>query len=179
MRTKSRSAGFTLIEMLVCALAMTILGAGIWSLIRASYDSQYMLMNQNEANTNARASVDTLADSMRGMQTLTAVAAGDATYTDNSGASIRYWRNSADNTLRKTVGGLPSGGTQILNGVSSLTFTYWSYSAGAWSSSSAPSPLANVGAVDITVNGNFGGYGRQIFSSVKLRQKRFDNTNGF
>jgi prepilin-type N-terminal cleavage/methylation domain-containing protein len=179
MKTINRSAGFTLIEMMVCALAMTILGAGIWSLIRASYDSQYMLMNQNEANTNARATVDTLADSMRGMQTLTAVAAGDVTYTDNSGASVRYWRNGSDSTLRKTVGGLPNGGTQILNGVSSLTFNFWSYSGGAWASSSAPNPLSNVGAADITVNGNFGGYGRQIFSSVKLRQKRFDNTNGF
>src|SRR2546423_8788789 len=100
---RRQTAGFTLIEVLISTLAMTILGAGIWTLIRTSYDAQDMIMDQNYANTNARAAVDTLADSMRGMTTLTAAAASDVTYTDNTGASIRYWRNSADSTLRKTV----------------------------------------------------------------------------
>ena len=180
MTRTNRNAGFTLVEILIASLCMTVLGAGIYSLIRTSYDSQYMLVNQNAANTNARSTVDTLADNLRGMTILTAAAASDITYTNSAGASVRYWRNSADSTLRTTVNGQPSGGTQLLNGVSSLSFNYYPYNGTGWlAATSSPVTLSQVGAVDITVTGNFSGYARQVFSSVKLRQIRFNNSSGF
>ena len=67
MNTKLTARGFTLIEMLVATLCMLIIGAGTYALLRTGYDSQWMLMNQNNANMGARTGVDTMADKMRGV----------------------------------------------------------------------------------------------------------------
>ena len=178
-RARTRRRGITLIEILLAGMIMVIIGAGLFNLIRSSYDSQYILMNQNNANTDARAAVDTLADNVRGLATLTAGTSSGLIFTDTSGNAIRYWYNSTSKTIRTSTNGTPSLGTQVIKDVQSLVFTYWSYNGSTWSSSTSPSPLSNVGAIDITAVVNSNGYQRQVFSSVKLRQKRFNNTNGF
>jgi type II secretory pathway pseudopilin PulG len=179
MKRNNPNSGFTLIEMLVGALCMIIVGIGCYTLVRTGYDSQWMLMNQNNSNMNARTGVDTLEDKLRGMTTLTAATGSDITFTDNAGSSIRYWRNTGDNTLRTTTGGQPNGGTNACRGLTSLVFLYYSYNGVSWAASSTPATLANVGAVDITATVNLNGYSRRVFSSVKLRSMRFNNINGF
>ena len=178
MKRINNHHGFTLIEMLVGTLCMITVGIGCYTLVRTGYDSQWMLMNQNNSNTNARVDVDTMADTMRGMASVTSAAASDITFTDSSGNSIRFWRNTTDNTLRRTIGGAPTGGTNLCKGLTSLTLVYYSYSGG-WSASSTPATLANIGAIDVTSTVNLNGFSRRVYSSVKLRQKRFNNSNGF
>ncbi len=179
MKLKSRKSGFTLIEILVGTLCMSIVGLGILTLIRTGYDSQWMLMNQNDANTWARSGIDTMIDKVRGMASLTSAAANDITFADSNGNAIRYWVNTGDHTLRTTSGGNPSGGTIVARGAQTLSFNYWSYIASAWSASNTPASTATVGVIDITANVTLNGYTRQVFSSAKLRQIRFSNANGF
>jgi len=161
----------TLIEVLIAGLIATILGAGLWSLLNRSYESQYEIMGQNNANATGRQAIDELADNLRGAAAITAGTASDLTYTDNSGASVRYWKSGTD--LKKTVNGSPSGGTTVATGVQSFNCVYWSWTGTAWQSSSAPSNPANVGAVDFTATVTVNGASRQISGSVRIRQKRF------
>lgn len=171
MRRRQRQAGYTLIEALVAGLIMTLIGAGLWNLIRSSYDSQYIIMGENNVNANARQAIDELADRLRGASAVTAYATADITFTDNNGASVRYWRSGT--TLRKTVNGAPSGGSTVASGVQALNFVYWSWNGSAWVSSSAPSDLSKVGAVDFTVTVTINGASRQLSGAVRIRQKRF------
>jgi len=53
--------GFTLIEMLISGLIMSLLGMGLWTLLRTTYDSQYEVLGQNTANLYSRQVVDELA----------------------------------------------------------------------------------------------------------------------
>src|SRR5262249_25134555 len=126
MKRNHKHSGFTLIEMLVGSFCLIIVGLGCYTLIRTGYDSQWMLMNQNNANRDSRASVDTMVDKIRGLSTLTAAAFNDISFTDTNGNTIRYWRNTADSTLRTTTNSNPNGGTIVASGVEPLNFTYWS-----------------------------------------------------
>jgi type II secretory pathway pseudopilin PulG len=167
---RSSRRGMTLIETLVVLLMMGFIGTGIFQLIRAGYDSQYTILGQNASASNARAAVDQIVDEMRGATAVTSAAASDITFTHANG-TIRYWRNSADNTIRRTVGGAPAGGNIVMLGASGLTFLYWSYTT-SWASSSTPSDVTKVGAVDITITGTSNGVSRQVSGSVQIRQKR-------
>ncbi len=173
MKARTRS-GFTIIEMLVAMLISVTLGAGLYTLVRSSYDSQWELMNQNNANLGARQSIDFFADHLRGAAAVTAASATDVTFTDNSGNSIRYWLNTSDSTLRSTTNASPTGGNIVVQDVTALKLTYWSWnsSTSSWTSSTAPSDVTVVGAVDIAATVNMSGYSRQVFSSVEIRQKR-------
>ncbi len=183
MAARSRKAfrrrAFTVIEMLIVGMITVLIGSGLWTLVNRSYESGYQVMNQNDALARARMAIDTLADRVRSLSALNAAAASDITFTDESGNTVRYWLNSADQTLRTTVNGVPAGGTQVAMGLQSLTFTYWSYNGSAWTSSHAPAPLGSVGSVDMSALVQVGGYTRQVFSSVKLRAVRFNNAQGF
>jgi hypothetical protein len=108
-----------------------------------------------------------LADQLRGAKTFTGAAAFDITFTDNSGNVIRYWLSGT--TLRKTVGGSPSGGAIVVSDVQSLTFTYWLWNGTSWSTSTAPSDLGQIRAAVITVDARVNGFQRQLSSFVKCR----------
>ena len=162
--------GFTLIEVLIASLVMTLLGLGVWTLLRSSYDSQYEIVGQNGANTNARQAVDELADHLRGANQLTAGDQRSLTFTDNSSNVIKYWR-STGNSVLKTVNGLPTGGAVVSQNITSMTFVYWTNTNGTWSSTTAPSTPSSVGAIDFTVASKVNNSSRQISGSVRLRQK--------
>ncbi len=167
---KRRHAGFTLIEMLVVGLISVIIGAGLWTLVRSAYDAEYMLINQNTANANARQVVDLFADHLRGTAGLVSASPSDVTFSDNAGNSIRYWRAS-DGTLRTSVNNTPANGNQILAGVQSLSLTYYTWNGSSWVSSTSPSVPGSVGAADIVVVVNINGYTRRLSSRVRFRQK--------
>jgi len=167
-----RRRGFTLIEILIVGLITLLVGAGTWTLLRSSYDSQYDLMRQNKAQTYGRQALDTLLDRVRGATAVTAAAASDVTFTDSAGQALRFWRSGT--TLRTTTNGLPSGGAQIVRDLQSFTCSYWSWSGSAWTQSSSPSDLSKVGAVQLTVVASVDGRQRQIASTVRIRHKRIE-----
>jgi prepilin-type N-terminal cleavage/methylation domain-containing protein len=168
-RIRPSRRGFTLIEMMVAGLVSVLLGAAVLSLLRASYDDQYMLMNQNMVNTQTRQMIDTFADNLRGSQGLTAADGSSLTYTDANGQSVRYWRSGT--SLMKTVNNLPAGGAAAVSNVSAISFVYWTWNGTAWTSSTGPATPANVSAVDFAVTLSQGGSNRKISGSVKIRQK--------
>lgn len=183
------SRGMTLIEVLVASLVVVLLGAGVWTLMRSSFDSQYELMGMNSANLNARQAVDMLSDGwgdsssgtavayegLRGANAITNAAASDITYTylDKSGTTqtVRFWLDNTNN-LRRTVNAAPTGGTVVVSGVTALTFTYYSWNGTSLAAGTVTS-VANVGAVDFAVTAASNGATRQVSGSVRLRQKRF------
>lgn len=169
MSRRRKRNGYTLIEVLIAGLIMTLLGLGLWTLLRSSYDSQYEILGQNSANSYARQAVDTLADNLRGATGLTSATANDITFTNAGGSSIRYWVSGGN--LVTTTGGSPSGGTVVAMSVTSVSFVYWTYSGGAWSSSTAPGTPANVGAVDFTASSTVNGATRAVSGSVRIRMK--------
>lgn len=169
-KSKRRTVGMSLIEMLIAGLVMVTFGTALWTLVRSSYDSQYGLMNENAANMEARQTVDTFADHLRGAASLTSAAASDITFTDSSGTSYRYWQ-SADK-LKYSVNGSPSTGNQILKDVQSLSLTYLTWNGTVWSSPTTVTgaALSTVAAVTISANCAIGGQSRRISSTVRLRQ---------
>ena len=179
VRGPASRRGFTVIEMLIVGMITVLIGSGLWTLVNRSYESGYQVMNQNDALARARMAIDTLADRVRSLSALNAAGASDITFTGAGGSTVRYWLNSADQTLRTTVNGAPAGGAQVAMGVQNLTFTYWSYNGSAWTSSHAPASLAAVGSVDMSAVVQVGGFTRQVFSSVKLRAVRFNNAQGY
>lgn len=165
----SRRRGFTLIEMMVAGLVSVLLGAAVLSLLRASYDNQYMLMNQNMVNTAVRQAIDTFADNLRGSQGLTAADVSSLTYSDASGQPVRYWKSGTN--LMKTVNGLPAGGTVAVRNVSAVTFVYWTWNGTTWTSATSSASPSSVSALDFAVTLTQNGSSRKISGSVKIRQK--------
>ena len=163
-------AGSAMIELLIGLLIVGFIGSGAWTLMRSGYDSQYGLMNQNSANSTARQAIDYLADHVRGATALSAATAADLTFTDSSGAGIRYWKSGT--LLKTTTNGLPSGGSTVLQNLQSLGFTYWTWNGTQWASSTAPGTPAQVGAIDVTASVTWGASARQVSSSVRVRQIR-------
>jgi type II secretory pathway pseudopilin PulG len=164
---RGRRRGFTLIEMLVAGAIMIAVGAGLWTLMRSSYNSEWILLNQNNAYATGRGGVDTLTDALRGLTALSSAAASDVTFVDGSGASVRYWLTEGG--IHRTVGGAPTGGDVVVRNVSSLTFTYWSYSGSSWSTSTSPTDLSKVKALIVAANVSVNGYARQMSTTVRLR----------
>ena len=169
MKRRPTQSGHTLIEILIAGLIMTLLGLGLWTLLRSTYDSQYEIVGQNTANTYARQAIDEISDNLRGAKGLTAASASELTFTDNSGNAIRYWRNGT--SLRKSTNGSPTGGTVVVMGIDSLSFGYWINTSGTWTYTTAPATPANVKAVDFTTRGTASGSTRQMSGSVRIRQK--------
>lgn len=180
----NRRTGMTLIEMLVGALITTLLGAGLWTLVRSSYDSEALLLGQNSANTAARQAMDTLADKLRGAQpyasdgnaAIKIANASDITcYTNSSGDTVRLWRDTTTTpaTLKQavTTGGTTT--TTLFSGLQSLAFTYWSWDGTTWATSETTTSRANLVGVSFTANVTVDGTSRQLSGCVRLRQKRY------
>lgn len=164
---RRRTAGLSLIEVLLCGAVAIVLGTGVWTLARSTYDSHYELLNQNSALAEGRQGVDTLTDSLRGATALTAAAASDVTYTDSASASVRYWKSGTN--LVRSINGSPAEGTVIVKDLQSLSIVYWSWTGSAWTTSSAPGTLSQVKAAVVTAAFRIDGLGRQMTSSVKFR----------
>jgi hypothetical protein len=164
-----RVRAFTLLEMIVTGLVSVLLGAAVWTLLRTSYDNQYVLMNQNMVATNSRRMVDTFADNLRGAKAITAGDGSSITYMNSSGQSVKYWKSGTN--LLKTVDNLPAGGTTAIANVSALSFIYWVWNGTAWSGSTSATTPANVSAVDFSLTLLQNGSSRKISGSAKIRQK--------
>ncbi len=169
-KSNRRTAGMSLIEMLIAGLVMISFGTALWTLVRSSYDSQYEIMNENTANAEARQVVDTFADHLRGAASLTSAAASDITFVNSSGTTYRYWKSQ--DKLVYSVNSSPTAGNQILKDVQTLSLSYETWNGTTWASSTSVSgaALSTVAAITISANCATGGQNRTISTTVRLRQ---------
>jgi hypothetical protein len=165
----------TLIETMLVGLCTVLIGSGLWTLLRSSYDSQQNLLDQNTAGASVRVNVDTIIDGLRQATSISAATISDLTYgtSDSTGTSqtIRYWTENGN--LLRTINGEPAGGTVVGTGVTLLTFTYYTWNVSGWASTVSPSMPSLIGAVDVTIQTDVNGSTRRAMGSVQIRQKRF------
>lgn len=166
---RCRSRGMTLIEMMVVTLIGVLLGTGVWTLLRSTYDSQYLILNQNQANTKCRTALDAMLETLRGATALTTAQSGEVICTHPSG-TIRFWRSNGK--LLKTVNSIPADGSTVSDGITGMYIIYFTKSGGSWTSSSNPSVPSNVGAVEVNMTSSVNGYSRSMKGTVEIRQKR-------
>lgn len=182
-----RRRGISLIEVMIAATMSVVISAGLWNLIRSTFDSQYLILNQNAANADARRAMDELADRVRGAQipsgNTSALLTANNTeisfydYADQYDSTqshtlvaVRYW--FANGQLLRTVNNLPTTGSVIVSNVQSLSITYYQLVSGSWVSASSYADPTPVSAVLFVVNVSENGSSRQITSKVQIRQKR-------
>jgi type II secretory pathway pseudopilin PulG len=187
----------TLIETLIVGLISVLLGAALWTLLRSTLESRYSVMAENDVISSARQMIDIIADGWRddsnntiyyglrgatplssGAGALTAATATSFTYTykdianGNAPVTVRYYLSGTD--LKRQVNGAPSNGTVVLSNVQGFSCVYWSKIGSSWTSSSAPTDLTKVGAVDITITIARNGASRQVSGSVQIRSMRLN-----
>ncbi len=167
-----------MLELTIAMMCATVLMCGLYTLARSSYDSQWELVNQNNANLAARQGVDYLADHLRGAYTVKSASTSDITIADSAGNQTRFYWNSADNTLCTSggSGGTSTNSTVLQYNVQSLTFTYWYWvtATGTWASVlPLPADLTTIGGIDINAVINVNGYQKQVTSSVHLRYCKY------
>lgn len=182
---RRRHAGMTLVEMLVASMVALIIGAGVWVLMKTSYDAQAVVLEQNAANANARAAIDELIDRVRGAQLngtagpLTLAASNQIAFydfwdqyggSDHSLAVVTYWLDG--DKLKRTV--TPGTGTPtvtiVINGVRSLVLHYRTLTDGTWQTSLTNA--SDASAVTCTATVTDDASSRQITGSVQVRTKR-------
>lgn len=171
-------------EMLIVGLISVVLGLGVVALVRNTYDSRTAIMDQNNANANARVVLDEIADRVRGAQfpsgggstVFVAAGASSVQYNDyvdlydrsqtRSLVQVRFFLDGTD--LKQTVNGV----TRILvTGVQSLQFTYH-LKDGTTTTTPATNEYANILAITIVARVNFQDATREIRSFVQIRAQR-------
>lgn len=181
---KRRQTGITLIEMLIVGLISVILGLAVVALVRNTYESRAIILDQNNANANARAVLDDIADRVRGAQfpegggSTVFVAAGASSiqyydYIDlydrtqsRSLVQVRFFRDG--DLLKQTVNGVTR---TLMSGVQSLQFTYH-LRDGSSTTTPASGQLANILAITIVARVNYQNASREIRSFVQIRAQR-------
>ena len=158
-------------EMLIAGLIMSLVGMGIYNMIRASYDSQERIIDQNTSISRGRQTIDEWVDNMRGVTNITAANSTSMTVVTNAPASqtIRYWLSGTD--IRRTINGSPTAGEVIVRNVSALNITYYVWTGTAWASTSTPT-VAQIGGLKVTATVQMGDSPRTVVSDVKIRQRR-------
>jgi|SRR5579884_1400186 len=194
MRPGKSRRGSLLIELLVGSFIALLIGAAVAIELQTSYSSRNVIMGQNMTYAGARQVIDTLANRLRNAQqyqsgssyvVLSAASASDITiYTDSAGDTCRYWQDSSVSPpvlkMTTTTGGTATT-TQLMSGLSSLTFTYYKSSSGTYNGTSsnwvtttnpnAPtsSEMPNVAAIDIAATENINGFTLTLDTLVRLR----------
>jgi prepilin-type N-terminal cleavage/methylation domain-containing protein len=173
-RTLWNARGFTLTELLV---AMAILGfvlAGVFTLQQQGLQSYLMGASRVEAQQNARTALELMVREFRSAQSVTALGgAGDVTFVDQTGATIRYQLSGA--MLNRSTAGVPA---PLVGGVQALTFTYYSAFNPSTNTGTATAVAANVRVIRIQIvtgtersaaAGSPGDQRATVESTVKLR----------
>ena len=170
MKRANRRRGMSLMELLVVGFIMSLVGVGIYQMIRASYDSQQRIVDENTVMARGRQAIDDWADELRGAADVTQANSSSITFTNNAGESIRFWKSGTD--VLKSVDNVPSAGEPVVRNVSGLSFVYWVWTGSAWTTSSAPTDVTKIGGLHMTTQIKMGDAIRTIVSDVKIRQRR-------
>lgn len=170
MKRIDRRRGVTLMEMLIAGLIMSLVGVGIYNMIRASYDSQDRIIDQNTSIARSRQSVDEWVDQLRGVANVTQADYNSVTVVNNAGQTYRYWKSGT--TIRRSINNVPTAGEIVVRGVYSLNLMYWVWTGTAWTSTSSPSDVTKIGGLHVTTTVKMGDSPRTVVSDVKIRQRR-------
>jgi Tfp pilus assembly protein PilW len=170
MKHHNRRRGMSLMELLIAGFIMSIIGTGIYQMIRASYDSQQRIVDENTVMARGRQAIDDWADQLRGAADITQANSSSITFKNNAGQSIRFWKSGSN--ILKSVDNVPSAGQTVVQNVNGLSFVYWVWTGTAWTSTNAPTDLTKIGGLHMTTQILIGSAERIIVSDVKIRQRR-------
>jgi prepilin-type N-terminal cleavage/methylation domain-containing protein len=132
--------GFTLTELLVVATVLGMILAGV-VLIQMQGQQAYLFGSHRvEVQQNNRAALELIVRELRSAQSVTALtSASDLTFTDATGATLRYQLSGT--TLNRTASGTT---TPLIGGVQTLTMSYFSAWNGATNSGTTTTVPASV-----------------------------------
>jgi len=128
--------GYTLTELLVAMAMLALVLSGVYTLQRQGLYSYMMGSAKVEAQQNARVALDLMIRELRSATSVTATAAGDLTFVDQNGVTLRYNLNGT--ALQRTENGVVS---ILIGGVQNLTLTYRDSSGVV---TATPASVANV-----------------------------------
>jgi Tfp pilus assembly protein PilW len=178
-----RNRGGTLIEYLISlVLSSVVIGAAFW-MYSDSTSQAHFVDRYNDAESNARQQVDLLLDHVRNAQSCKdagqiAISAGTATslsyYGSNSTSDVIMYSLSGTDLVRTAN----SASKTVLDGVSSLEFTYYVISSGALvttANANVPtsSELPSLAAVEVTAKADVDGIERELSGLVRLRNSPY------
>ena len=128
--------GYTLTELLVAMAMLALVLSGVYTLQRQGLYSYMMGSAKVEAQQNARVALDLMIRELRSATSVTATAAGDLTFVDQNGVTLRYNLNGT--ALQRTENGVVS---ILIGGVQSLALTYRDSNGAV---TGAPANVANI-----------------------------------
>ena len=117
--TPMNERGFTLTELLVSMAMLGMILGGVYTLQQQGLYSYLMGSAKVEAQQNARGALDLMIRELRSATAVTAIAAGDVSFVDQDGATIRY--NLAGGDLQRTFNAAVD---VLIGGTQTLAFTY-------------------------------------------------------
>jgi hypothetical protein len=178
---KLRTRATMLFDLLIGSLVALLVGSVLIQMMTATYTARSVITGQNVSQAEARKPLDVLADHLRNAwlfkdvndvySAIQAANTNDITYyTDSAGNTVRY--RLVGTQLRRTAGGVE---TTVLDGVQSLTFTYYraaSYNSASWTVTAAPVASINLPALTaVAINATIllDGYVSSYTSVVRLR----------
>ena len=128
--------GFTLTELVVSMAMLGMILGGVYTLQQQGLYSYLMGSAKVEAQQNARGALDLMIRELRSATAVTAIAAGDVSFVDQNGATIRY--DLAGGNLQRTFNAVAD---VLIGGTQNLAFTYQA-SSGAVTAN--PSSVATI-----------------------------------
>ena len=123
---KPAESGFSLIELIMVMVVLSIVAAVAAPFLRASFQSYFIGKDISETDSQARVALERLSRELRSVRApadLIITSGGDMSFTDVDGNSIRYCMGTVGGCLG-AVGELTRSGQPLATGISALTFTF-------------------------------------------------------
>ena len=128
-----RAAGFTLVELLMVIVLFGIVAAFAAPAMRSGFQAYFTGRDISEADWQARVALERMSRELRAVRApadLSLAAAGDLTFVDLDGNSIRYCMGAVG-TCPGAAGELIRNAQPLATGVSALTFSFLTRTGGA------------------------------------------------
>jgi prepilin-type N-terminal cleavage/methylation domain-containing protein len=148
MCTKSRRAGFTMVEVLVALALSLVLSAILAIFFFCSLRSFAAMTNYADMNQRSQFALDKMAKDIRQARSLTAYTTNSLTFLDVSNHTLQYTFDSSRGTLARVSGGVS---TTYLTNCDSLQF--WIYQHTPISNTFAcynPAAVTNTRVIQMT-----------------------------
>jgi len=162
----TRSAGFTLTELLVAALVGLLVLAGVHRIFVAGISTQTTTSVQTEINRSAQVAMDDMMDRLRGSSGVKEAGADRVWFIDQDRYHVRYWVQSGNlYRYRGADPGSYAGGVPVASNVSDMQFSYYDQNG------QPPTDTGQVVRVTAGLGLTQGGHSARLKSAVKLRNK--------
>ena len=136
--TPMNERGFTLTELLVSMAMLGMILGGVYTLQQQGLYSYQMGAAKVEAQQNARGAMDLMIRELRSATSVTAIAASDVSFGDQSTPTKTVRYNLSGANLQRTVDGVAD---VLIGGTTNLAFTYL---ASDGSVTAAPGSVATI-----------------------------------